>query len=131
MELPGRELPIWMNEGLAGYFEDAIFVGGRMEIGLANAQRIALGKRALATGTTIDFETLLDLTSEKWGAILRQDNKRGELLYAQSWSFVHFWSTASNAATARPSTATSCWWAADEPAAGRFARRSERRICHP
>lgn len=86
----GRELPTWINEGLAQYFEDAIIVGNKMTTGLANERRVAQVRHALETDTGIDFETLVEIGSEEWADTLRTKPYRASLLYAQSWSIVFY-----------------------------------------
>lgn len=86
----GRELPTWINEGLAQYFEDAIIVGEKMTTGLASTRRLEQVQHALRTGTAIDFAELVGLTPEQWANALQTDPDRAALLYAQSWSIVFF-----------------------------------------
>ncbi len=86
----GQELPIWINEGLAQYFEDAIIVEDKMTTGLANARRVQLVRHALTTETAIDFSTLIGISPEQWADTLSSDPKRAALMYAQSWSITFF-----------------------------------------
>ncbi len=86
----GRELPTWINEGLAQYFEDAIIVGNKMNTGLANERRVSQVRHALETDTGIDFEVLVETTGDQWADTLRTQPYRASLLYAQSWSIVFY-----------------------------------------
>jgi len=86
----GTELPTWINEGLAQYFEDAIIVGEQMTTGLASTRRLEQVQHALNAGTAFDFETLVGLTPEAWADTLHNDPDRAALMYAQSWSIVFF-----------------------------------------
>ncbi len=86
----GRDLPTWINEGLAQYFEDAIIVGDKMTTGLANARRVEQVKHALAAGTGIEFAHLVGFTADDWAGTLHGDPDRAALMYAQSWSIVFF-----------------------------------------
>lgn len=86
----GHELPAWMNEGLAQYFEDAIIIGQRMMIGLANTRRIEIVRDAIKHRRTIGFSTLLNLNAQQWGELLNRDPDGSALLYAQSWSLTFF-----------------------------------------
>ena len=86
----GRNLPTWINEGLAQYFEDAIIVGDHMTIGLANARRVQQVKHALESKTAIDFARLVGFTAEDWAEALHSDPDLAALMYAQSWSVVFF-----------------------------------------
>jgi len=86
----GTRLPIWVNEGLAEYFEDGILVDGRMTLGLGDAVRIASVKRALDQGTAVPFNALMQHTQASWADVLHKDLQSASLLYDQSWSIVYF-----------------------------------------
>ena len=86
----GTDLPTWINEGLAQYFEDAIIVGDKMTTGLASTRRLEQVQHALNNGSAFDFQTLVGLTPEQWADILHNDPDRAALMYAQSWSIVFF-----------------------------------------
>ena len=86
----GPALPVWVNEGIAQYYEDAIIVGSRMKMGLANARRIDLVKRAIENSGTIPVQELTTMTGNVWAAALRGNPERASLQYAQSWSIVYF-----------------------------------------
>jgi len=86
----GPDLPIWVNEGLAEYFEDGILVDGRMTLGLANAIRINSVQHALEDGTVVPFAALMGHTQTSWSDVLARDLRSASLLYDQSWSIVYF-----------------------------------------
>ncbi len=86
----GQDLPTWINEGLAQYFEDAIIVGDKMTIGLANARRVEQVKHALDSHNAIEFAHLVGFTADEWAGTLHGDPNRAALMYAQSWSIVFF-----------------------------------------
>ena len=81
---------MWINEGLAQYFEDAIIIGHRMTAGLANARRIERVRDAITRHRAIDFDKLFNMTTEQWSDVLGRDAESAALLYAQSWSMVYF-----------------------------------------
>ena len=86
----GRELPTWINEGLAQYFEDAIIVGDKMTTGLANARRVAQVDQALKDGRILGMKALISTEPADWAEALRTDPQRAALLYAESWSIVYY-----------------------------------------
>ncbi len=86
----GKDLPTWINEGLAQYFEDAIIVGEKMTTGLASTRRLEQVQHALKSDTAIDFAQLVNLSPERWANILHNNPDRAALVYAQSWSIVFF-----------------------------------------
>ncbi|MEM8781747.1 MAG: DUF1570 domain-containing protein [Planctomycetota bacterium] len=83
-------LPIWVNEGLAEYFGDAIVVDGKVRHGIVNANRLARLRAAGVRGQLIPFGEVLNLDSQRWFDHLRSGSARGYLQYDQSWSIVHF-----------------------------------------
>ncbi|MBB6428600.1 peptidase MA family metallohydrolase [Algisphaera agarilytica] len=86
----GPNLPTWMNEGLAQYFEDAVILEHGMELGLGDPDRIELVRDALEYKWAVDMDELLSLDNRQWSAALRSNGSRSELLYAQSWSMVYY-----------------------------------------
>ncbi|MEM9416437.1 MAG: DUF1570 domain-containing protein [Planctomycetota bacterium] len=85
----GTELPVWVNEGLAVYFEQALLVNGRFRTGLAEAHRIVVVKSALDDGYAFSLESLMNMNGVTWRANLT-DSERAPLQYAQSWSICYF-----------------------------------------
>ena len=87
----GSGLPIWLNEGLAQYFEHAVIDDdGRMSLGLTSRARIERVKTAISKGDTLPIATLMRVTSKQWSNVLRNSPDRANLLYAQSWSWTYF-----------------------------------------
>ncbi len=92
----GVELPIWVNEGIAQYFEDGILINDKFYLGLANAQRVQSVKAAIELKKAIDFNTLLATTDGEWMQNVITGSPKGSLQYDQSWSMVYFLVTADN-----------------------------------
>lgn len=86
----GRQLPVWVNEGLAEYFGDGILVGNKMKLGMATIDRSRLVQHAIREAQAIGFDDLLDMTGEQWRANMLAGLPEGHLQYHQSWSVVHF-----------------------------------------
>jgi hypothetical protein len=86
----GPNLPIWVNEGLAQYFEDGIIVRRSMKLGIANKERIDHVRTAIEANAAIDFDRLLTISGEMWSMTLSRNPREATLLYAQSWSVVYF-----------------------------------------
>lgn len=81
-------LPPWVNEGLAEFFGEAIVVDGRVIVGQASPGAVASVKKAIETGTTVDFVRLLTMSGDQWNANVRAGN--ASVQYVQSWSMVQF-----------------------------------------
>ena len=86
----GEEIPIWLNEGLAEYFEQAQIIRGKVKLGIAEPWRIARLKSAIESGDTFDFHELLNISSQRWRANMQTAPELGSLQYTQSWSIVYF-----------------------------------------
>jgi hypothetical protein len=98
----GINLPIWVNEGLAQYFEDGIFVKKKLQLDLANARRIESVKAAVREGRDIDFDRMLSMSDDKWSSTLAASPTEASLLYDQAWSMVFFLATARRGRYVKP-----------------------------
>lgn len=86
----GPDLPMWVNEGLAQYFEAAIVVRGKMRLGVPDAHGLAVVQAALEAKATMPFESLLSMERQRWNEVLTSQPEAAGLLYAQSWSMIYF-----------------------------------------
>lgn len=80
----GGDLPIWVNEGLAEYFGEAIFTGDGFVTGYMPAYRVKRIKRNLEGGRLRHVEEMMQLSHEQWNAELDLAN------YDQAWAMVQF-----------------------------------------
>ncbi|WP_432799279.1 DUF1570 domain-containing protein [Poriferisphaera sp. WC338] len=92
----GIELPVWMNEGLAQYFEDAVITGNELSTGLADAHRSRLVREMIAKGRIIPFAEMTRLDNDDWAVMLRTNADKANRLYAQAWSVAYFLIHADN-----------------------------------
>jgi len=86
----GTDLPIWLNEGIAQYFEDGVLIRGNMTLGLSNADRIERVRAAIRSNTALPIQRVLTITPQEWHATLSASPEQSALLYAQSWSMLYF-----------------------------------------
>lgn len=86
----GPDLPNWVNEGIAQYFEDSVLAGDQMYQGLANARRVAAIKASLTAHNVIPFEKLLSMSQAEWHKAVVAGSDEAAQLYDQSWSMVYF-----------------------------------------
>ncbi|MCA9289469.1 MAG: DUF1570 domain-containing protein [Phycisphaerales bacterium] len=84
------DLPPWVNEGLAEYFEQAVLVRTRFRIGQASRSKIERLQRAIEQGQTFSFEAMLAMGSSEWGGRVNASDPRAGTMYDQAWSMVHF-----------------------------------------
>ena len=83
-------LPIWVNEGLAEYFGDAVIVEGGVRHGVVDADRLGRVRAARDEGTSLPLASLLAIGSENWRQNLTSGSPRGPQQYDQAWATVHF-----------------------------------------
>lgn len=85
----GPQLPLWANEGLAVYFEQARLVKGKFKIGVAEPHRIQAIRSGIDAGNNFPINDLIRINSNQWFANM-SDRVRGPMQYVQSWSICHF-----------------------------------------
>lgn len=83
-------LPVWLNEGMAQLFEEAIWDGNSFWLGNVPPRRVRQLKNDLAKKRLIDFDKLLTMSHEQWAANLGADGELGATQYNQCWAMVHF-----------------------------------------
>jgi hypothetical protein len=81
-------LPVWVNEGLAEYFGEAVWTGDGFVTGLIPPERLKRLRKRMAAGEMLRFSQMLEMSQQQWNAAL----KTGEAPrnYDQAWSMVHF-----------------------------------------
>ena len=90
MHFIGADCPMWLNEGLAVFYEEAEFAGGRLRVGEVPPGRLRILQRALADGTLIPMADMLGMSNAQWLANVRRGGPTAHLQYCQAWSMVHF-----------------------------------------
>jgi len=80
----GGDLPVWVNEGLAEYFGEALFTGDGMVTGVIPPARLKRIKRGLKRREFLPFERFMTVARESWNARMSGGD------YDQAWSMVHF-----------------------------------------
>lgn len=86
----GGDIPVWVNEGLAGYFEEAIFTGDGMIAGLVPQDRLERIRSRLGTNQHSPFRDMMLIRQETW------NHAMSVAYYDQAWSMVHFLAHAEN-----------------------------------
>ncbi|MFA5794818.1 MAG: DUF1570 domain-containing protein [Candidatus Brocadiia bacterium] len=74
-------VPIWVNEGLATYYESSKFEGENLKTNLINKGRLAEIKYALQAGNYVKLGDFITTTSDKY---------KGGGYYAEGWSLMYF-----------------------------------------
>ena len=84
----GGDLPLWVNEGLAEFFGNAIVVGRSVIIGQASSRVVQDVKSLIERDATVEFSKMLAMSSEQWLDAVHDG--RAAALYHQAWSMVQF-----------------------------------------
>ncbi len=84
----GGDLPLWVNEGLAEFFGNAVVVGRSVIIGQSSSVVVADVKRLIERDETVEFTRMLAMSPEQWSVAVRDG--RAAALYHQAWSMVQF-----------------------------------------
>ncbi|MBM4110623.1 MAG: DUF1570 domain-containing protein [Phycisphaerae bacterium] len=83
-----NDLPIWVNEGMAEFFGMAEVLDGDVVIGQVDATALRSIQEAIKAGRHLPLATMLNMSSEAWGANVRGGDAR--LQYDQAWSMIQF-----------------------------------------
>lgn len=86
----GPSMPVWVNEGLAVYFEQARVINGKLKTGIAEPYRIATIRSAVEKKKEMSFSSLLNISSWQWQEHMLSGSPLGSLQYTESWSIVYF-----------------------------------------
>lgn len=84
----GAKVPLWVNEGFAEYFSEAVWNGRRFSMGRVSGGRVEVIREALGNRQHIPLQELFRMENDGWLANVRGGDAR--LQYAQAWSVVHF-----------------------------------------
>lgn len=83
-------IPVWLNEGMAQLFEEAVWTGDGFWLGHVPPRRVRQLKNDLAKRRLIGFDRMLPMTQEQWAANLGADGDVGATQYNQAWAMVHY-----------------------------------------
>ncbi len=84
----GGNLPIWVNEGLAEFFGEAVLVGRDLIIGQTSERTLERVRESIEDGSHVPFRDMVNVSSEQWRAAMAAG--RGRVQYDQAWSMVQF-----------------------------------------
>ncbi len=78
------KIPVWVNEGLAEYFGQAVFTGDGFVVGVVPPHRLRRVKAAIEAGAFKPLRKMMQLSYKEWTRSLVIAN------YDQAWSMIHF-----------------------------------------
>ncbi|MEI7766973.1 MAG: DUF1570 domain-containing protein [Phycisphaerae bacterium] len=79
-----ENLPVWINEGLAEYFAEAIYTGDSYVAGVVPNDKLDELQGMISKNTYKPLNTMLTMTHAEWKDAMDHNN------YLQAWSMVHF-----------------------------------------
>ena len=85
-----RQMPIWLNEGLAQLFEEGIWNGKSFQIGQIPPRRVRQLQADYRSRSIVAFRTFLAVSPTDWSANLNASADRGTTYYNQAWAMVQF-----------------------------------------
>jgi hypothetical protein len=85
----GKNIPIWLNEGLAQMFEEGVWTGDGFQLGEVPPRRLRQLHRDIDEGALIDFPRLLGMSPSDW-AVNWHDPVKAATQYNQAWAMTHF-----------------------------------------
>jgi hypothetical protein len=80
----GGQRPVWVNEGLAEYFGEAVYTGDGFIAGIIPQWRLARLRKEFETNQFKSIEQMMEMSLDEWNSKLSIVN------YDQGWSMVHF-----------------------------------------
>ncbi len=85
----GPNVPVWLNEGIAQVFEEAIWTGDRFLVGQVPPRRVRQFQQDVAQGRLTDFREMLAMNHDEWAARFN-DREAMTAQYNQAWAMAHF-----------------------------------------
>ena len=83
-------MPVWLNEGLAQVFEEAVWNGSNFSLEQVPPRRIRQLQEDLRHNRLIKFETVMGLSPMEWAKRLEVDHQTGATQYNQAWAMTYF-----------------------------------------
>lgn len=84
-------LPMWLNEGMAQYFEEGLWTGDGFALAQVPPRRVRQLKADIRAKRIVPFDQFLTMTPEQWGKALgSHSSTSGATQYNQAWAMVHF-----------------------------------------
>jgi Protein of unknown function (DUF1570) len=92
-------LPMWLNEGIAQYYEEGLWTGEGFSVSQVPPRRVRQLQSDIKAGRLMDFEAFTRMTPDSWGqALASRSATRGATQYNQAWAMVQYLLSTNDAA---------------------------------
>ncbi len=85
-----KNIPTWLNEGLATDFEEGIWTGKSFLMGQIPPRRVRQLHSDITGGALVPLVDFLNITPEQWAQTLRHDLSKGTTFYNESWAMTFY-----------------------------------------
>ena len=85
----GHRLPIFLEEGLASYFQDGLIYDGKLRYGWKPTDRVEVLRSLIRHERAMPVAELMGMNLELWHECVQFDPALSADLYRQSWALVH------------------------------------------
>ena len=82
----GTDIPVWLNEGIAQIFEEAIWTGDQFWLGQVPPRRVWQLQHDLTFRTLLDLKTFTSITPRQWSGVVDRDADKAATYYTQAWA---------------------------------------------
>ncbi len=79
----GRKIPVWLNEGMAQYFETSFYTGSSFHVGQVNRSKLLMAQILIHGGKAPPLTQLVQWTPQEF-------YNNAEIAYPMSWAFVYY-----------------------------------------
>jgi len=90
MNFIGSDIPIWLNEGMAVFYQHSRFKNGQLELGKVPPKRVMRLQEAIKAHDTISLGRMLRMSNFEWLGAVNVGGSHAGLQYDQAWAMVHF-----------------------------------------
>lgn len=90
----GSNIPVWLNEGIAELFEDAIWTGDGFRLGEVAPRRVRQLQADIRARTLVDFKSFVRMSHEQWNQDVTTKPDAAATYYTQAWAMAQFLSEA-------------------------------------
>jgi len=96
MHFIGPDVPIWLNEGMAVFYQHSRFKNGGLQLGDVPPKRVIRLKEAIEKHQIIHLSRMLRMSPYEWINAVHTGESHAGLQYDQAWAMVHFLAFAKN-----------------------------------